>query len=46
MQLTMIKEATYYDKSYNSTIQEVTTRLGAAEAGDLRYGRGLRSGVR
>ena len=39
----VIKDATYYDKSCDSTIQEVTTRLGAAEAGDLRYGRGLRS---
>ena len=38
-----IKDATYYDKSCDSTIQEVTTRLGAAEAGDLRYGRGLRT---
>ena len=39
----MIKDATYYDKSCDSTIQEVTIRLGAAEAGDLRYERGLRT---
>ena len=38
-----IKVATYYDKKCKSTIQEVTTQLGAAEAGDLRYGKGLRS---
>ena len=39
----VIKDATYYDKSCDSTIQEVTIRLGAAEAGDLRYGRGFRT---